>query len=273
MSAPDDPAAAIGQHFRQALQGKFDLEPAGKAVNSSNWFVHTGGERRYLLKHAAPSSVTDFYAAFCKRTPLLPALVGAAGAWRLLEYRAGGPFPGTSAARVAAARALAQLHLALRSEPGSAPFSQRYLPLSPREMEAARAQEPAVVAKVPQWTAELAALEATPGLPRGWVHHDFHPGNVLFDNDRVTAILDMDSLGTDYRMQAVAFAASRFGDADAFVAGYDELDRLGHAEKHRRAAFVRREALRRVNWILREAIAGGAAWRGDLQKHLAALDA
>jgi Ser/Thr protein kinase RdoA (MazF antagonist) len=109
-------------------------------------------------------------------------------------------------------------------------------------------------------------------LPIDWVHRDFHPGNTLFANGRITAILDLDSLATDCRMQAVAFAASRFAGYDAkriwaFLAAYHAVDPLIAGELRLVPDFIRREAVRRLNWIIRvNVLLGQDLWRGDLEK-------
>lgn len=261
MSDGSDPAAVLRAHFGHACPEPFSLEPVRAAqINSRNWIVHREGKPRFVLKCGPLQGIVDFYGEFSRRTLLLPSMVAFARQgnelFRLIEFREGQPWPGGG---VEAARALAQLHLALRDVPGELPFSERYAPLP----QAAKHRP-----ELPGWYREIEALEALPELPRGWVHHDCHPGNVLFSGGRVTAILDMDSLGTDFRMQAVAFAASRFGDAGSFLAAYREIDPLTATEVKSYQGFVRREAVRRINWILRE---GGEAWRGDLEKHLAVL--
>jgi len=261
VSDGSDPAAVLRAHFGHACPEPFSLEPVGATqINSRNWIVHRGGKPRFVLKRGPLHGIVDFYGEFSRRTLLLPSMVAFARQgnelFRLIEFREGQPWPGGG---VEAARALAQLHLALRDVPGELPFSERYAPLR---------QAAQFMRELPGWYREIEALEALPELPRGWIHHDYHPDNVLFSGGRVTAILDMDSLITDFRMQAVAFAASRFGDAGRFLAAYREIDPLTATEVKSYAGFVRREAVRRISWILRE---GGNAWRGDLEKHLAVL--
>jgi len=267
VSGEADAAGVLRTRFSHACPGTFSLEPVAAAeVNSRNWIVRLGGEPRFVLKRGPFQRIVEFYGELSRRTPLLPPLVAYAvernELFRLLEFRDGHAFPGGDAALAGAARALAQLHLALREAPGSLPYSERYLPLRQEEISGPLAGE------LPRWYREVEALEALPDLPRGWIHHDYHPANVLFRGDRVVAILDMDSLGTDFRMQAGAFAASRFGNARGFLAAYDAVDPLTETEKRNYTGFVRREAVRRINWILRE---GGDAWRRDLDRHVAAL--
>ena len=260
MSGGADPVGVLRTHFRQAVPEPFTLEPVDAAeINSRNWIVALGGKPRFVLKRGPYHGIVEFYGEFSRKTPLLPPMAAFAREkdelFRLIEYREGRAAPGNA---TEAARALAQLHLALRDVPGALPFSERYLPLQ---------KVPDLVSgkSMRAWNAEIEALEALPGLPRGWVHHDYHPGNALFQGAKVSAILDMDSIGTDFRMQAVAFGASRFGDAHRFLDAYHAVDPLTGAERRSYGAFVRREAVRRINWILRDE---SGAWRGELAKHL-----
>jgi len=264
-----DPVAVLRAHFRHACPEPFELEPlAAGAINSRNWVVRVAGTPRFVLKCGPLQESIGRYGEFCRRVPLLPPLVAHAvqrpELYRLSEYREGHAFPGTEAAIGNAARALATLQQALREVPGSAPQSARYAPLAGPELAAAGD----LAGRLAGWYREIGALESLPGLPRGWIHHDYHPGNVLFSGDRVVAVLDMDSLITDFRMQAVAFAASRFGGGRRFVEAYHAADPLTATELAQERAFVRREAVRRINWILRDA---SGRWAADLDKHLAAL--
>lgn len=47
-------------------------------------------------------------------------------------------------------------------------------------------------------------------LPRAWLHADFHPGNVIFADDQVRAVLDFDVVHHGFRLEDVAYAISRF---------------------------------------------------------------
>lgn len=57
-------------------------------------------------------------------------------------------------------------------------------------------------------------LPVIDGLPRAWLHADFHPGNVIFSGDRVRAVLDFDVVHHGFRLEDVAYAMSRFLPAD-----------------------------------------------------------
>jgi Ser/Thr protein kinase RdoA (MazF antagonist) len=260
-------ATVLREHYARSCP-QFELAAAdGAGINSRNWIVSVDGKPRFVLKHGPCGQVTRLYVDFARLCPLLPPLVasdqGAAcvqGEWRLLEYRPGQNQPDAAAA----GRALATLQRAIRKVPGEIRPSGNYDYLAGKELERALERCP----ELPCWYAEIRDLESTPGLPRGWVHHDYHPANVLFDGNEVSAILDMDSIVTDFRMQAVAFAASRFGDAERFTAAYQAEDALTKVEISKKDLFVKREAVRRINWILRDP---SGKWDKDLAKHLEVL--
>jgi Ser/Thr protein kinase RdoA (MazF antagonist) len=280
-------ASILERHYPHACPPGAQFAPAGGAgENSRNWFVLVRGERRFVLKSGEPGAAVAHYPALRERCPLLPELLPAldaqlcvrdrGDAWRLLGYLGGEHRAPGEAPVEAAALALAGVHVAMRQVPGSAQAGSRYLPLDELELAEAARVAPELAGELGAWQEEVRALEGGGGQLRAWVHRDFHPGNVLFEADRVTAVLDMDAIGTDLRMQAAAFGASRFGagnpDREArFLDAYASVDPLGPAERPRYRAFVRREAIRRLNWILRERMAGGRAWQSDLARHLAVL--
>jgi hypothetical protein len=94
------------------------------------------------------------------------------------------------------------------------------------------------------------------------VHYDLHPGNIIIADNVV--FLDP-TLAYGYELQALSFAASRFStEPERFMAA------MGITGDWK--PWARREAVCRVNWILRQNyIMGYNAWRGDLKKHLAFL--
>jgi Ser/Thr protein kinase RdoA (MazF antagonist) len=228
----------------------------------------------------------------------IPADLGALGleqagkGWRLLEFRAGEVFSGSQSELISAAQGLAQLHTHIRSLPGASHVSSLYDHLSADEsavvFQALAGQlgntpfgqlvKHLLTTTLPPVTAAVEEVERSSSLPVDWVHRDFHPGNVIFAQGRLTAILDLDSLATDFRMQAVAFAASRFAGYDleklwAFLAAYHAIDPLTAMELKSVPNFIRREALRRLNWIIRvNVLQEQNLWREDLEKQASILD-
>jgi Ser/Thr protein kinase RdoA (MazF antagonist) len=114
-------------------------------------------------------------------------------------------------------------------------------------------------------------LRASHAFPEAQVHYDFHPGNALFRGARLVAILDLDSVARQPRMQAVAFACSRLASAPAvfgFLAAYHQVDPLSLAEVRAYPFFVMREAVARINWVLRtNVLENHDLWREALPKH------
>jgi len=307
MSIAHAPAEILRQHYSRCSRERFTVRPVNAAgVNSRNWLVHLNDEAtpRFILKkkisHDASlpeqwQSYLREYVLATRKTDLLPKLLPADDGElfvtdgdtlvRLFEYRVGGAFPGSSAALRAAGSALAQLHLAIRHRAFNA-TSKLYLNLPAMEIAAAlksakgdwaevefgRAAIQWLTQEAPALYAEIGFIESQTHFQRQPVHHDFTPHNSLFEGDCVAAVLDPDSLVSDFQMQAVAFAASRFSPekpAWDFLAGYHSVIPLAAGEARLFPAFVRREAVRRVNWILRtNLLQGRDCWRSDVSKHL-----
>ncbi|MFF0623384.1 phosphotransferase enzyme family protein [Streptomyces sp. NPDC004296] len=85
------------------------------------------------------------------------------------------------------------------------------------------------------------------GPAGGWTHGDFHIANVLWDGDRIAAVLDFDALGVRSYAHEVVHSVmllfpSRNGkelaarQAGAFVSGYRELSPLSDRELREAAA-------------------------------------
>jgi Ser/Thr protein kinase RdoA (MazF antagonist) len=307
MSLTHAPAEILRQHYSRCRQEKLTVRPVNAAeINSRNWLVHLNDEAtpRFILKKKIShdpslpehwrSSLREYVQA-AQETDLLPKLLTADHGElfvsdgdtfiRLFEYRDGGAFPETRAALRAAGSALAQVHLAIRSC-SFAETSNLYHNLSAAEMAAAlksarddwgdvefgRTTIQWLTQQAPALYAEIDSIESRADLPQQAVHHDFTPHNSLFEGDRVVAVLDPDSLVIDFQMQAVAFAASRFSPGQPswdFLAGYHAVLPLSAPELRLFTAFVRREAVRRINWILRtNLLQGRDCWRVDVPKHL-----
>lgn len=120
---------------------------------------------------------------------------------------------------------------------------------TPAELPEAKAQLARLQAAYRQAEAKVTAL----GLaqwPIGLVHADFHPGNCLYKQEHVVAVIDFDSCRMQQRILDTANAALQFsirlgagdprgwkvnlhaGRLKAFVAGYESLQLLTTAELH-----------------------------------------
>jgi Ser/Thr protein kinase RdoA (MazF antagonist) len=76
------------------------------------------------------------------------------------------------------------------------------------------------------WFAEHPALDA----PRSVIHGDFAPWNLLFDDGRLTGLLDFEA--THHTFQVADFALSWRGYQDDVLRGYDEVRALSDLEWH-----------------------------------------
>ncbi len=308
-----EPADILRAHYAQRCQGELFLEAAqGGGVNSQNYLVRVGTNDTapsFVLKsETLTGSATKwkdrltFQQRVAQCEPLAPATIpsdlGALGlelagkVWRLMEFRTGDVFSGSQPELISAAQGLAQLHNHIRCLPGASPVSSLYNHLSSDEsamvlqaLDGPLGTTPfgqqvkhLMTTTLPPVTAAIEEIERRSFLPVDWVHRDFHPGNVLFAQGKLTAILDLDSLATDFRMQAVAFAASRFAGYDpeklwVFLAAYHAIDPLTAMELKSMPGFIRREALRRLNWIIRvNVLQEQNLWREDLAKQAGILD-
>ncbi len=308
-----EPADILRAHYALRCQGELFLETAkGGGVNSQNYLVRLGSTTStpsYVLKSETlavnASGWKDrltFQQQVALREPLAPPTIpadrGALGleadgkVWRLLEFRSGEAFTGSMSELTSAAAGLAQLHNHIRSLPGTRAISPLYDHLTDEEIQEileklkgslgatpfGQTVTRLLTEVLPPITATIKEIEQSQFLPVDWVHRDFHPGNALFSQGKLSAILDLDSLATDFRMQAVAFAASRFAGHGlekiwAFLAAYHAIDPLLAMELKRMPDFIRREALRRANWIIRVNILQEQdLWRGDLNKQVGILE-
>ena len=81
---------------------------------------------------------------------------------------------------------------------------------------------------------EAAALWFTehpdPDAPRSVIHGDFTPWNLLFDDGRLTGLLDFEA--THHTFQVADFALSWRGYQDDVLRGYDEVRALSELEWH-----------------------------------------
>ncbi|GGS56445.1 hypothetical protein GCM10010156_13780 [Planobispora rosea] len=69
-----------------------------------------------------------------------------------------------------------------------------------------------------------------PDAPRSVIHGDFAPWNLLFDDGRLTGVLDFEA--THHTFQVADFALSWRGYQDGVLRGYDEVRALSDLEWH-----------------------------------------
>jgi homoserine kinase type II len=159
----------------------------------------------------------------------------------------------------AAGALLARLHLAAADYPG-----RRHDPVGPAARRAlferceARAvgADRALLARMAPWAAE-GAPDPTAGLPRGAIHADYFPDNLLFTDGAVSGLIDFYFACVDALAYDLAIALSAWGfDAkgtplpaalNAFQSGYESVRPLTAAE---RAALPALGALAAVRFSL-----------------------
>lgn len=296
-------------NYAYLLEGDYNtrLLP-GNHVNSRNYGVSAlseGDSYSFVLKE---EKVTDarryeektaklhFYKRLCPKSELLPGIMETEKGdvfvfkddrlYSLHEFRQGNPYNSTKQSIVNAAKGLARLHKLLGRSKGAFQRPRCYRSLSECEIEKSIHK---VTEKRNKSSFEVRILEFLRGplrehyedisgsigglgLPGTLVHFDFHPGNAIFCGNRLEAILDYDSLMNEFRMQAVAFAASRFCapfNPWPFLAAYSEVDPLQRKELVLYPLFVRREAIKRINYLIRlNVLKQRDLWQGELSKHL-----
>ena len=110
--------------------------------------------------------------------------------------------------------------------------------------------------------------------PSQLVHLDYHLDNVIFKNGEIQAIIDYDFIVNAPLIQSVGFACDRFSknvkDMMTFLSGYmKEDERLSLTDLELIPAYIQREALFRVNKILRlHFFHKDYRWDFDLNKQL-----
>lgn len=234
---------------------------------------------KYLLKRRARGRDDAFKVAFCHQIQLhlmskqfpLPHLIGTkkdnnsllqwrGGIYELFEYIPGQNYPQTLEATFDSGRVLALYHKLLET------FQSQYSPptgsyhMAP-SVEAGLRQIPKTLAHVPNMmevcnyllqsynhaasTVDKCGIES---WPKQIIHGDWHPGNMLFRDNRVVAVIDYDSARLLPRILDIANGALQFsilgGDEDLkswpeqvdetrfrrFLKGYDEVVLLSEAE-------------------------------------------
>jgi homoserine kinase type II len=201
----------------------------------------------YLLKRRAPGRDDPFRVAFCHCLQLelarhgypVPRLMGTRAdcnsmvqlegrVYELFEFVPGDRFDGSAATAAEAGAALARLHRLLRDfhPPYEAPrgsyhgaadaasvFDQLEAAVCAQEGPAAAsevARSALVLRQAYQEAAARAEEAGFGGWPSALLHGDWHPGNILFRQGRVVAVLDFDSARLEPRMADVANGALQF---------------------------------------------------------------
>ncbi|HEY3355325.1 MAG TPA: homoserine kinase [Polyangia bacterium] len=185
--------------------------------------------------------------------------------------------------------ALARLHLGGAGVTGPGAGRYTFEEILGRMRGLAGCADPAVAAALPVLWDEAAWLPVhrRRDLPAGLIHQDLFRDNVLFDRDRLAALLDFEqacggTLGYDLAVALLdwcfdgAFLASR---AQALCRGYDAVRPLGAAERAGLYAEARAAALRFTVTRITDVHLPGLSLptpegpRKDFRRYLARLEA
>ena len=252
---------------------------------------------KYLLKRRARGKEDAFKVAFCHQIQLylmakqfpLPHLIGTKGennslfqwkgaTYELFEYIPGQNYSQSLESTGDSGRILALYHKLLEefeSHYQSAVASYHMAP----SVEAGLRQIPKTLSKSPSITevcdyllksydhaATTVMNLGMEGWPKQVIHGDWHPGNMLYRDNRVVAVIDYDSARVLPRVLDIANGALQFsilgGDDDCrkwpdnvdeirfgkFIKGYDEVVLLSEAELHA------------VPWLMIEALIAEAVF-------------
>lgn len=248
---------------------------------------------KFLLKRRARGKDDAFKVAFSHALQLflaskqfpLPHLIGTkrennsmlqwrGAVYELFEYIPGQSYPHTLEATFESGRVLSLYHKLLHDfqsewQPASGSYHmQPSIEQGLRAIPAALggAADPSLgptltfLSESYRYAAERAEQLGLSSWPKQYVHADWHPGNMLFRDNRVVAVIDYDSARQLPRIIDVANGALQFsiigGDDDVskwpdyldesrfkrFVRGYDEVSLLSEAE------------VRAMPWLMAEAL-------------------
>jgi len=116
------------------------------------------------------------------------------------------------------------------------------------------------------------------------IHHDLHPGNIIFNRNNMTAILDFSSMRKGLVIEDIAFAAFRFAMESTkspqqinrriklFIENYKMHNDINEYYLNYIDYYFKRETLRRICFILRKKyFANSDIWSSDFQKQIKLL--
>src|SRR5215212_230202 len=253
---------------------------------------------KFLMKRRARGKDDPFKVAFCHAIQLylaskqfpLPHLIGTKrennsmlqwrnGVYELFEYIPGQGYPQTLEATFDSGRVLSLYHKLLadfRSEwqptggsyhlAAAVESGIRQIPAALRSPDSASSPVLQFLLESYRHAAQMASAAGLDAWPKQIVHADWHPGNMLFKDNRIVAVIDYDSARMQPRIIDAANGALQFsiigGDEDInawpdyidesrykrFLRGYDEVMLLSEAE------------MRTIPWLMIEALIAEAVF-------------
>jgi Ser/Thr protein kinase RdoA (MazF antagonist) len=287
--------AIVMSHFEIGILDSIVDYPRGSRKAPKLLVVSEQG--KFLLKRRARGKDDPYKVAFAHALQLylaskqfpLPHLIGTKRdnnsmlQWRnqvyeLFEYIPGQSYPQTLEATFDSGRVLSLYHKLLQSFQSEWQPSGGSYHLAPSVEQGLRAIPSAVggdgrirallqfLLESYKHAAEMVESEGMPNWPKQIVHADWHPGNMLFRENRVVAVIDYDSARVLPRIIDVANGALQFsiiaGDDDIskwpeyldesrfkrFLRGYDEVMLLSEAE------------IKTIPWLMVEALIAEAVF-------------
>ena len=285
-----DELAIVMSHFDVGIIESIQEFPRGSR-KAPKLLIHTD-LGKFLLKRRARGKDDAFIVAFAHALQLylaskqfpLPHLIGTrrennsmlqwkGAVYELFEYIPGQGYPQTLEATFDSGRVLSLYHKLLtdfKSEwqpaTGSyhaAPSIEQGMKAIPQAVQASDANLAPLLQFLfdsYKYCAERVEMLGLSTWPKQYVHADWHPGNMLFRDNRVVAVIDYDSARQLPRIIDVANGALQFsiigGDDDVtrwpdyidesrfkrFVRGYDEVMLLSEAE------------VKSIPWLMAEAL-------------------
>ncbi len=297
-----DELAIVLSHFDIGVISAIKEFPRGSRKAPKLLIRSDRGE--FLLKRRAKGKDDPFKVAFCHALQLflaekqfpLPHLIGTrkennsmlqtlGGIYELFEYIRGNSYDNSLEATHDSGRILALYHKLLRDhtseyEPPTGSYhNSRHIGSSLDQIPATFSRAPRVPTEASQIAEILEVLRAAyvaaaarvnrAGLqdwPLQVVHCDWHPGNMLFRNQRVVAVIDYDSARLQQRIIDLANGVLQFsiiggGDDpstwpdhvdearfERFIRGYDSVDMISTAE------------MQTIPWLMVEAMVAESAF-------------
>jgi homoserine kinase type II len=247
---------------------------------------------KFLLKRRARGKDEAFKVAFSHALQLflaakqfpLPHLIGTkkennsmlqwrGGVYELFEYIPGQGYPHTLEATFDSGRVLSLFHKLLTDfksewQPASGSYhlqpsienGLKAIPQALQTTDGSLNSTLEYLSETYRYSADRAEQMGLSGWPKQFVHADWHPGNMLFRDNHVVAVIDYDSSRQLPRLIDIANGALQFsiigGDEDVskwpdyldesrfkrFIRGYDEVMLLSDAE------------IRAMPWLMAEAL-------------------
>ncbi|MFH1841395.1 MAG: phosphotransferase [Candidatus Nealsonbacteria bacterium] len=204
-------------------------------INSTNYFVFAG-KGKYVLRNFTDGSSPEKMEKTCKilkfcierkikvSEPILRKkgnFVDEKKNFYLTKYYPGGFFQGRESELKDVAKNLALLHLVLAKSPIRYNYKlgdEYYKHLTLAELRQIKKKalagntkfDKTVLENFDYFTESFSRKKKVDSKENQLIHYDFHPGNVIFKNNKVAVILDFNAMRRGERIKDLAFASFKF---------------------------------------------------------------